>query len=320
MEEKNQLISVIIPVYNAGKHLSKCIDSFIGQSYSHFELLLVDDGSTDDSREICNIYSTKDQRIHLLTKNNGGASSARNFGLDHIRGEYVVFADSDDFVSPDYLNNMYLAAISGNYDIVQCDHIDISDASYKPVSLKYQSKDVKEITKVQALNNMVYKVCIWGKIYRAILFKQFRFPEGIVYEDDASYYKLVYFSKKIAVIHEVLYYYFLSENSVMRGKNGGNKGKKAYFTNIYEERIDFFIEQEDEVLLQGSYVRYCIVLMLQISRVETKEEQEKYFTVFKDNLRNARSLGSIGIKNEIMFSSFSIAPKMIGKIISRIRE
>ena len=102
------LISIIIPVYNAEKYLKKCLDSVINQTYKNLEIILVDDGSTDKSPEICDKYAEKDSRIIVLHKENGGVSSSRNAGLDIFKGEYLSFVDSDDYVEPDYIEYLYI--------------------------------------------------------------------------------------------------------------------------------------------------------------------------------------------------------------------
>jgi glycosyltransferase involved in cell wall biosynthesis len=108
MNELNPLISVIVPVYNAEKRLVKCIDSILAQSYIHFELLLINDGSKDSSGTICDAYAQKDNRVKVFHKENGGASSARNIGIEHATGEYIVFVDSDDYVEKDYLSAFFV--------------------------------------------------------------------------------------------------------------------------------------------------------------------------------------------------------------------
>ena len=113
-----ELITVIVPVYNTEKYLERCLDSIVGQTYRDLEILLIDDGSTDSSGEICRQYAEADDRITVLVKENGGQASARNLGLDRMQGEYVLFVDSDDYVSPDFVEELYrqIKAEPGNWD------------------------------------------------------------------------------------------------------------------------------------------------------------------------------------------------------------
>ena len=183
----DELISVIVPVYNAAAYIERCVKSIQNQTYTYFELILVNDGSTDNSLEICKTLAGQDERIVVLDRPNGGASAARNTGLAHMRGQYIVFADSDDYVSPSYLENLHRAAKQGDYDIVQCNLESTFDMDKRLEKVLYRQTDVKEVTKKQALNDRKYKVSVWGKIHSAQLFVDFRFQEGIIYEDDASY-------------------------------------------------------------------------------------------------------------------------------------
>lgn len=116
----NELISIIVPVYNVEKYIAKCLDSLVNQTYLNIEILLIDDGSTDKSLSICKKYAAVDSRIKLFSKENGGVSSARNLGLLHVQGEYVVFVDSDDFVSPKYCEHLYQLTISTKFRVSFC--------------------------------------------------------------------------------------------------------------------------------------------------------------------------------------------------------
>lgn len=320
MVTMEDLISVIIPVYNAEHHLKKCVDSFINQSYSNFELILVNDGSKDNSLEICKSCSLNDSRIITLNKSNGGASSARNFGLDHMHGDYVIFADSDDFVSPDYLNNLYLAIKKGSFDIVQCGHQEVNDITFTAPCVSYSDLDLKEVPIVQALNCRKYKVCVWGKIYSKYLFANFRFKEGIIYEDDASYYQIAYLANKLGILDETLYFYYMSDNSVMRGDKARKRDKEKYFTDIYEERIAFFSEKNEDELVFGSYLRYCLVLIFYYANHMNTDNIDHYLELFRVNYKSALHLGRPTFFEGLLFSLFNFAPKPVGLIISLIRK
>lgn len=124
------LISVIVPVYNTKAYLKKCITSIIGSTYENLQIILIDDGSTDDSSGICDYFSAKDSRIEVLHKRNGGASSARNLGLEKARGEYIVFVDSDDYIDSKLIENLYNASIRYNADYVVCGFSTV-DTKYK---------------------------------------------------------------------------------------------------------------------------------------------------------------------------------------------
>lgn len=317
----NELLTVIVPVYNAEKHIDYCVQSILSQTYDNFELILVNDGSNDNSLEICKEWEKKDKRIHVFDQKNKGAGAARNTGLQHMNGAYVLFIDSDDYVSENYLENLYCAAESGNYDIVQGDFKIVTEKNQNSFEILYQKTDLLEVTKVQALNERIYKVCVWGKIYARHIFDGFRFREGAIYEDDASYYIFVDRADKIGVLHETLYYYYMSENSVMRNEQ---KDKSMAFLDIYEERMQYFKDRGNQTLLDGTYDRYCLVLMLKISEIlvngNNKKSLEKLIQLFKQYYPRAMKATMVKKVDKIMFSCFRVAPKIVGRMIGKMRN
>lgn len=311
-----ELISVIVPVYNAEKYIKKCIESIISQTYQNMELILINDGSKDLSLQICEEFAKKDQRIKVYDRANGGASAARNTGLTKARGDYIVFVDSDDFVTSTYLENLYLAAKIGNYDIVQCNLEEVNNTKLSINNVTFDKMHVQEISKKQALNDRVYKVTIWGKIYSSFLFDDFKFREGEIYEDDASYYIFVDKAKKIAILNETLYYYYMSENSVMRNDK---KDKSTAFIGIYEDRIRYFRDRNNQDLLDGSYDRFCLVLMLSLAASYAHGnncgDRKQLWTLYKKYYHSTMQAKTIGIKDKLMFTCFRIAPHLVGRII-----
>ena len=137
-------ISVIVPVYNVEKYLRKCIESILNQTFREFELILVDDGSTDSSGKICDEYALKDSRIKVIHKENGGASSARNAGLDVAKGEYIGFVDSDDWIEMDMYGELYRLIKENNTDISVCGINNIKDIKYKNENLKEKIQIIKK--------------------------------------------------------------------------------------------------------------------------------------------------------------------------------
>ena len=315
-----ELISIIIPVYNAEAYIENCITSMLNQTYDNFELILINDGSKDKSLSMCLKYAEQDDRIKVYDKPNGGASSARNLGLKHVKGRYIVFADIDDFASRNYLENLYAAAKEGNYDIVQCNYEIVNNQYQEEKYVGFDKNDVREITKAQALNNRLYKVTLWGKIYSSKLFENFQFKEGIIYEDDASYYIFIDRANKIAVLDETLYYYYMSNNSVMRNNNEINMD----FIEIYNERINYFKKRNNIELLEGTYNRYCLVLMLAYSSCidsnKNKSNTNRLLDIYKENYIKIKKSKYVSVKDKVMYKIFNISPKLVGKIIRMIRK
>lgn len=317
----NDLISIIVPVYNAEKYIKNCINSLLKQTYSNFELILIDDGSIDKSYEICNQFARIDNRIKLYRQKNGGASAARNTGLKYAKGSYLIFVDSDDYVSINYLKNLYLAAKQNDFDVVQCKLKVIYQQINDNLQVEFNSNDVQEISKIEALNERKYKVSVCGKIYKKEIFNGFSFKEGIIYEDDASYYIFVDRAKHIGLLNETLYYYYMSDNSVMRNHN---VDKSTAFIDIYHERINYFKNRGNIELMEGTYNRYCLILMLNyslsISKSINKNDREKFLEEFKKYYSLVVRSENVSKKDKIMFKIFMISPRCVGTLIGMIKK
>lgn len=211
-----EMVSVIIPVYNVESYLVKCLNSVINQSYSNIEIILVDDGSTDKSSEICDAYAKNDDRIQVIHKINGGLSEARNVGIDYAKGQYITFIDSDDYIAKDYIEYLYNMLIQ--------DDADISIVSNKKVWNDYEKLDELKMKKrsfqsIEAIEDLLYQKHIdnsaWGKMYKKSLFNQIRYPIGKLYEDLGTTYRVFYNADRIIWCNQQKYYYFQRNNSIM---------------------------------------------------------------------------------------------------------
>ena len=187
------MISIIMPVYNVEAYLNRCIDSIIVQTYNHFELLLIDDGSTDRSGTICDDYARQDARIRVFHTKNSGASSARNIGLDEYRGEYVVFFDSDDWIEPQMLEKLHNAIIASHADMAACDVYNVrilENGKYKRVCGKKWG-DLKKDTVLQgekAVYQIMFKsATLWNKMFSRLLIGTERFNTAMTYAEDTDF-------------------------------------------------------------------------------------------------------------------------------------
>lgn len=208
------MISVIVPVYKVEKYLHRCVDSILAQSYSDFELLLIDDGSPDNSGTICDEYAAKDSRVRVFHKENGGVSSARNLGLDNARGEWITFCDADDYVSPDWLS-FYEVAITKNVDVAVQGmfHID-ENGKICPKALYGQiayTKEDKQKIIVELINQCVFGY-VGVKLFRKDIIienKIFFDEESAVWEDGQFIAKYLEFAKSYLCVDGIGYYYYL---------------------------------------------------------------------------------------------------------------
>lgn len=210
-------LSVIVPVYNVENYLPKCLDSILNQSFRDFELLLINDGSTDKSGEICNSYQEKDERIRVVTQKNKGLSAARNAGIKLAKGTYLSFIDSDDWIDENMYLDMLEAADShkDGYDIVICGHRVVSEQGDV---LESNSVENMEMDSVKAtsllLEDELFPSFAWNKLFKATLFSSIEFPVGKYYEDTACIYKVCHIAKSVKNISGIYYNYLRRSNSI----------------------------------------------------------------------------------------------------------
>lgn len=210
------MISVIVPVYKVEKFLSICVQSIQMQTYSDWELILVDDGSPDCCGEMCDQFACQDPRIRVVHKTNGGLADARNAGTAVALGEYIVYVDSDDWVAPQMLELLLTQAQSTSADVVVCDLLKTSneDVTFPPAH-----GAVQEFTGPQAMERMLYQTgfdtSACGKLYCAELVKKFPFPKGKLYEDLFTVYKILFAARRVVWLPQVLYAYRKNPDSIM---------------------------------------------------------------------------------------------------------
>ena len=226
------LITVIIPVYNIEAYIEKCIRSVIGQTYKNLEIILVDDGSSDNSGLICDKYAKKDTRIKVIHKKNGGLSDARNAAIDIAAGEYLTFIDGDDYVANSYVEMLY-ELINEGYDISICGYKDIYETDsdiYEDTNegIKVKPNKILKMSSCEALKMMLYQkffdTSAWGKLYKNQLFGGgIRYPVGKLFEDLGTTYKLFLASKKIIYCDTKMYFYLQRGGSISNDKYNTRK-------------------------------------------------------------------------------------------------
>lgn len=207
MTDISPKISVIAAVYNAEKWIHKCLDSLLSQTFGDFELILVDDGSPDRSGEICEEYAHKDSRIRVFHKENGGVSSARQFGLDNAAGEYVIHCDPDDWAEPNWLESLYSAAIKDNADMTICDYKSIYTDHTKQCIVN-PSLDSERLFEQMTHGKVHGSMC--NKLIRRTLIEKAdaKFPIGVNIKEDVFFLlQVLLASPKIAYVNETLYNY-----------------------------------------------------------------------------------------------------------------
>jgi glycosyltransferase involved in cell wall biosynthesis len=263
-------ISVIIPVYNTEKYLYRCIDSVIKQTHKNLEIILVDDGSTDNSGKICDWYKNKDSRIRVIHKKNAGQSSARNIGIELATGDYIVFVDSDDWIA----ENIYEHCIE-LAETKKCDIVDFKVVFTSDETKKFEPKTVytteliegKEILRNYLLKGQTevapFSPC--RKLYKRSLFQTIRFPEGKINEDIATNYRILMNCRKLVVTNKIGYYYF--QNSASTTRNGLRK-RDFNLLDVCEE-LQILTKNENytdiKYLVEVKYARSYFSLLAKVA-------------------------------------------------------
>ena len=212
---KGKLISVIIPVYNGENWLDRCVDAVINQTYENLEILIIDDGSTDTTPKMCARYAELDKRVRVITRSNGGLSDARNAGIENATGEFITFVDSDDYVTPDYVEYLVNLADRYNCELSICTHT-VFCINERQIS--YENDKEAVMSSEEALREILYHgivdLSVWGKLYKKSLFETIRYPYGKYYEDTGTTYLLIDKAEKIAYGGHSKYQYILREDSL----------------------------------------------------------------------------------------------------------
>ena len=268
MEERKPLVSVIVPVYNVYPYLRDCVQSVQAQSYQNWELLLVDDGSTDGSGELCDELAKNDARIRVLHKENGGLSDARNAGLKRAKGEYIVFLDSDDLLDATAVEKLEALCAQAKADVV----IAQTEPFAEKIRFYKETEHAKAevVSAAEALRRMFLHQKIgheaWGKIYRRELWTAMEFPKGLLYEDYATIYRVVAQCRIVGILSEPLYYYRVRNGSIM---HSGIREKNLILLDISEAVTQSMELLEPEVQEEARYLQLVTYLKVMKGILDT---------------------------------------------------
>lgn len=315
IDQKPQ-ISIIIPVYNAELYLARCFDSIISQTFGNYEVILVDDGSTDHSGKVCDEFAAIDSRFKIFHQLNEGPSKARNFGLEQSQGEYICFIDSDDWVHPNYLEHLLDLSTDYHADISCIKHLKTSDFT---LDFPKSSLKIKEFTNLEILNQYdnvynTYLITVWGKLYKKDLFNHIRFAEGKLHEDVDILYKLFYQAKKTVISNQVLYFYWKHANSIT-GRVTLNR--HLDFLDVQFEKSIFLhsigLEKQYEIQLKNLADRYLRTYMnFDVSDVES---ERKRFLSLSKCISSEIKLTSVGFGYWFLVKSFALSPVLANKVL-----
>lgn len=327
MSEYNELISVVVPIYNVEEYLSNCIDSILNQDYSNLEIILVDDGSTDNSGEISDKYAQNNKNITVIHKNNGGLSSARNAGLKKSNGKYIIFIDSDDWIDTKMISTLYDLIKNNNAEIAICGFLR-TDGSDDKIQDNSKAKNIKTYTNMEAMLQLYNKECLtefvvaWNKLYNIRLFNDIEYPEGKIHEDEFTTYKLFYKSKNIVYTDEKLYNYRITPNSIM---NKAFNKNRLYALEAFKERTEFARNIGDNEFYMETLKRYCNLCIDCYSKCKSylkdetlcQELKEQTKKVYYEYMRNDPEFNIDIVRFKAFFFNYTIY-RCVNKIANKI--
>lgn len=275
-------VSVIVPIYNVENYLPKCLDSLINQTLEDIQIILVNDGSTDNSGNIAKQYQERfSEKIKYLEKENGGLSDARNYGIPYATGEFIAFLDSDDYVETNTYKVMYEKAIQENSDYVECDFLWEYPDKSKLDSRDYYFDKREMLTKV--------RVVAWNKLIKReiIINNNIKFPFGLRYEDVEFTYKLVPHVNRTSYVSEPFIHYVQRNSSIANQQNERNKEIFVVLDNVidYYKQMKLYDEYRNE--LEYIYARYSLCSSLKrICKIEDTKLRDELIDFTWDNLNN----------------------------------
>lgn len=323
----NPVVSVIIPVYNVEKYLEECIDSVLNQTYKDIEIILVDDGSTDSSGDICDRYAKNNKNICVIHQKNGGLSAARNAGFCRACGEYVYFLDSDDYIASEAIEKLISIAKNDNSDVVFFDAKSFFDDSEKEIKQNYIRK--QEYVTAEGLavfaqlqkNNEFHSAVPLLLIRRAFLLKHnLSFMSGIYYEDMIFTFEALCLAQVVSQCKEALYYRRYRSDSIMTSKKN-----KKYFDSVvkvYRSLIEF--SQKNNISEKSAVKKYICRNAFNVfnnykklSSEDKRACKKELIAVKKDILKN-NAYGDTALKmkcySDVLWFLYKVFEKIIGKL------
>lgn len=320
-------VSVIVPVYNVEKFIDKCLNSLVNQTLKEIEIIVVNDGTKDNSQKIIDKYVKKyPDKIKSYIKENGGQGSARNYGLKKATGEYIGYVDSDDFVEKDMYKKLYDKAKENNYDIVVCGNYNVSE--------DYQNKNIDAFINNYNtdLENIFFgKMAVWNKIYkRDILIKnKLEFKEKVWYEDLAFTLKAIMNSNTFAFIDEPLYDYLIREGSTM---NNSNVQRNLEILDAFDDILSYikhnkkeeYFDKVEFLAIDHIYIS-AIVRILKANadnkiKKETVNELICYMNKNFPNYKNNKYINTLSRNRKIIYKLINLKMYNLVNLIFKIKK
>lgn len=311
-------ISVIVPVYNVEKYIKKCLDSLVNQTLDGVEIIVVNDGSPDNSQKIIDEYTKKYKNVKSYIKENGGLSDARNYGIKKATGEYISFVDSDDYIRNDMLEIMYNYAIKEDLDVVVCDSINVYDNGSKILiksNNNYSDNDVR--------NYIISPPMACTRLFKKTIFDKIQFKKNIYYEDLEMTPKVVNITDKIGFVSEGLYYYVQRDGSIMK-QNVFNK-KLLNIFDVLKSNKDLLEDKFPEEI-EYMYITHLLrTASLRFLNYDNGKEyiykihniMKEYFPKWKNNVYYKKSSFKLKLICILAYNKNILLLKLIKKVTNK---
>lgn len=311
-------LSIIVPVYNAEKYLEDCIRSILTQKFSDFELILINDGSTDNSGDICDTYSEKHDNIKVIHQKNCGQSVARNIGLNVAKGDFIGFVDSDDWIHKEMYYVLINLAIIKNADIVACNfYVMNRNGTFSTFTSSVQNLEFnKDEAMREIYKNRILSFSPCNKIYRRNIFDNLRFIENIIFEDMDLSYKLIYNSEKIVYTNNPLYYYRYNNESTLRSSFSIKQLDEYKVTKMmYDFYLIYYPEEADLIYLNLFYLGIKLYSLMSIYDKERLKNYEYLIHFEKIILKNIICYRKLEMFKKIKIIIFLMVPKFFIRLL-----
>lgn len=298
------LITVVVPVYNVSSYLDRCIDSLLAQTYQNLDIILVNDGSTDNSGELCDTYAKKDARIRVAHKENGGLSSARNVGISMALGKYIGFVDSDDWVTEDMFEYLHSLLTDNHADIAvsnltRCKSV--SDANkimkyHKESSINIYSQE-EYIKKFMKIDSQTIEYYAWNKLYKKELLTSKQYPDGKTAEDVLGTFKALLSANRIVQSNKVTYFYYVNPTSITASFSEKKANDLLY---VWDEVVKLSKDNElyhSWAILNRKRIDFTILFQIAIAKnyMELIRNKEFIFPIVNRLKENSSTLLGINI-------------------------
>ena len=313
-------ITVVVPVYKVERYLSRCVDSILTQTFSDFELVLVDDGSPDNCGKMCDEYEKCDKRVHVIHRENGGLSAARNSGIEwaltYSDSDWITFIDSDDWIHKQYLELLLKAANDKKVNVVIGTFVrtDGEKELSEDITCSVGVYDSEEYW----MKNQTNATIACGKLYQKEDFHELRYPEGKLHEDQYTTYQILFKNSKIAVIEEPIYYYFINTEGITKSQW---TPRRLDILEALTNQIDYFSSHHYNEAYRWAAWCYLDAICDHMRAIRESGQHQEYIPKLKKNLRTGirqyKKLLSLSYRSSFRF--YKYAYPLQAKIYRKLR-